>query len=144
MEENTAHPTGSAGFFSRIRSHALFRALLISAGTVSLALGLAGIFVPLLPTTPFLLLAAACYASSSPALSRWLLTNRWFGSYIRNYREGRGLTMRVKIISVLSLWATLAWSAFFIVPVVAGKIVLLAIGIGVTAHLLTRPTYRPA
>lgn len=123
--------------------HFLVRWLLILAGSISVALGIVGIFIPLLPTTPFLLLAAACYAGSSPALSRWLLTNRWFGSYIRNYREGRGLPVKVKLVSVLSLWLTIGYSAFFIVPVLAGKLALLAIGAGVTAHILTRPTYRP-
>jgi uncharacterized membrane protein YbaN (DUF454 family) len=143
LQETATNTRGRAGFLDRIRSHVVFRALLLSVGTISLALGLIGIFVPLLPTTPFLLLAAACYASSSPALSRWLMTNRWFGNYLRNYREGRGLTAKVKVISVLSLWLTLAWSAFFVVPVLAGKLALLAIGIGVSVHLLTRPTYRP-
>ena len=125
-----------------LRSHFLVRWLLILAGTISVALGIVGIFVPVLPTTPFLLLAAACYAGSSPAMYRWLLTNRWFGSYIRNYREGRGLPVKVKVVSVLSLWLTIGYSALFIVPVLIGKVALLAIGAGVTVHILTRPTYR--
>ncbi|WP_424358995.1 YbaN family protein [Methanocella sp. MCL-LM] len=125
------------------KPHFLVRWLLILAGTISVALGIVGIFVPLLPTTPFLLLAAACYAGSSPALSRWLLTNRWFGSYIRSYREGRGLPVKVKVVSVISLWLTIGYSALFIVPVFIGQVALVAVGAGVTVHILSRPTCRP-
>ena len=77
-----------------------------------MALGIVGIFLPLLPTTPFLLLAAACYVRSSPRLYRWLMTQRWTGEYIRDYREKRGLPLRTKILTVLILWATVGWSAF--------------------------------
>ncbi len=66
---------------------------LIVAGTICVCLGVAGIFLPLLPTTPFLLLAAVCYAGSSPRFYHWLMNNRWFGRYIKNYREGKGLTL---------------------------------------------------
>ena len=62
--------------------------LLIAAGTLCVVLGVIGMFIPVLPTTPFLLLAAVCYGRSSKRFYHWLLTNRWFGEYIRNYREG--------------------------------------------------------
>ena len=90
----------------------LIRPLLVVAGSISVALGIAGIFLPLLPTTPFLLLAAACYVRSSPRLYRWLMNHRWTGEYIRNYREKRGLPLRTKILLVLLLWATVFWSAY--------------------------------
>ena len=118
----------------------LKKVALIAVGTICVCLAVAGIFLPLLPTTPFLLLAAICYAGSSPRFYRWLMGNRWFGRYIKNYREGRGLTLTTKIISLSSLWITIGYSAYFIMPVLAGKCVLLAIAIGVTAHILTRPT----
>ena len=114
--------------------------LLIIMGTVCVGLGVAGIFLPLLPTTPFLLLAAACYAGSSEKFYRWLLHNRWFGRYIKNYREGKGLTLTTKILSLASLWVTIGFSAVFVVPVLAGKLALLAVAIGVTLHILSRPT----
>jgi hypothetical protein len=126
------------------RSHVVVRAALILAGTMSLLAGIAGIFIPLLPTTPFLLLAAACYAGSSPRLSKWLLGNRWFGSYIRNYREGRGMSMNAKAVSIFTLWLAIGYSAAFVMQATAGKIALLLIAAGVTAHILTRPTYRQA
>ena len=76
------------------------RWLLIAAGTVSILLGILGIILPLLPTTPFLLLAAASYARSSVKFYNWLINNRFFGSYIKNYREGKGIPLRVKVSAI--------------------------------------------
>jgi len=72
----------------------LKRKLLIIAGTISTAIGIIGIFVPILPTTPFLLLAAACYLRSSPRFYHWLVNNRFFGIYVRNYLQGRGMPLK--------------------------------------------------
>jgi uncharacterized membrane protein YbaN (DUF454 family) len=127
------------GEFITLFSH-LKKWFLITAGTICVVLAVAGIFLPLLPTTPFLLVAAVCYAGSSPRFYRWLLNNRWFGRYIKNYREGRGLTLTTKVISLLSLWVTIGYSAAFIMPWLAGKLVLLAIASGVTIHIMSRPT----
>jgi uncharacterized membrane protein YbaN (DUF454 family) len=122
--------------------HVTKKWLLIAAGTACVCLGVAGIFLPLLPTTPFLLLAAACYAGSSKKFYRWLISNRWFGDYIRNYREGRGLTAKVKLLSVLSLWATIGYSAGFIVQSYMIRVLLIGIAVAVSAHILSRPTFR--
>ncbi len=116
--------------------------LLIAAGTVCVSLGIIGIFLPVLPTTPFLLLAAACYAASSDKFYRWLIGNRWFGSYIRNYREGKGISIKVKVISVASLWITIGYSAGFIIHALMLKLVLIFIAVAVTIHILSRPTFR--
>ncbi len=70
------------------------------AGTISLGLGGLGVFLPILPTTPFLLLSAACYSMSSERMHHWMLSNRLFGSYIKNYQEGRGLPLRTKILTI--------------------------------------------
>ncbi|MFO7896234.1 MAG: YbaN family protein [Candidatus Cloacimonadales bacterium] len=112
------------------------RVLLIAGGSISVGLGVLGIFLPILPTTPFLLLAAFCYARSSEKFYIWLLTNRWFGEYIRNYREKRGVPLKVKIYTLLLLWITILSSAYFFVPVIWGKILLLMIAIGVSWHLI--------
>ncbi|OPY28710.1 MAG: hypothetical protein A4E28_01375 [Methanocella sp. PtaU1.Bin125] len=122
--------------------HTLKKWLLIAAGTLCVCLGITGIFLPLLPTTPFLLLAAACYAASSDRFYRWLINNRWFGRYIRNYREGRGLTLTAKILSVTMLWAAIGYSAGFVVQSVYARFALIAIAVAVTSHILSRPTYR--
>jgi uncharacterized membrane protein YbaN (DUF454 family) len=117
------------------------KGVLVTSGTLFVAIGVIGIFVPLLPTTVFFLLAAYCYARSSEKFYYWLLNNKWFGSYIRNYREKKGITLRVKVVSILVLWFTILYSAIFVVENIYVRIGLLVIAIGVTIHLLTIRTY---
>lgn len=121
----------------------LVRGLLIIGGTICLALGAVGIFMPILPTTPFLLVAAACYLRSSDKLHKWLLNNRWFGEYIRNYQEGRGIPMKTKILAITILWGTILFSAFYALnEILIAQIALIAIAVGVSAHLIRLPTLR--
>ncbi|MBM3157382.1 MAG: DUF454 domain-containing protein [Chloroflexi bacterium] len=120
----------------------LVRAALIVLGTLFLATGTVGIFLPLLPATPFFLLAAACYARSSKRFYDWLLYNRIFGSYIRNYREGKGIALRVKVITLALLWGTIIYSAFFVVDALYWQIILLVIAVGVTTHILKTRTLK--
>jgi hypothetical protein len=110
--------------------------LLIGAGTLSAGLGIIGIFVPILPTTPFLLLAAACYMRSSERFYQWLINNRILGVYVRNYIEGRGMPVRIKVFTILLLWLTIALTIAFAVQDVAIRIVLVCIAIGVTVHIV--------
>ena len=117
--------------------------LLKIAGTVFLIIGGVGIILPLLPTTPFLLLAAVCYARSSERWYNWLLYNRWFGSYIRNWHEGKGIPMRTKILSVVFLIMTIGYSAAFVVPFFIGKVALILIAVCVSVHILSFPTLEP-
>ena len=123
-------------------SKRLIRLVLISAGTVSLALGVIGIVLPVLPTTPFLLLAAACYARSSERFYSWLLGNRLFGKYIRNYRAGNGIPVKVKALSLAFLWAAILFSIAFVIQDILIKAVLIAIGVGVTAHIVSLKTLK--
>jgi len=125
-----------------IISNRFFRYLLIIAGTIFLGLGVIGIFLPILPTTPFLLLAAACYARSSKRFYDWLMNNKWFGAYIKNYREGRGVPLKVKVFTISLLWITILVSVFFVISDFWIKIVLIIIAIGVTIHILTIKTYK--
>jgi len=111
--------------------------LLILLGFFFVGLGIVGIFLPLLPTTPFLLLAAALFARSSPRFYRWLLNNRWLGSYIRNYREGRDIPLKAKILSITFLWIVILYSGFFVLKQWSLRLLLFLIACGVTAHLLT-------
>ncbi len=115
-------------------SSALKRYLLIATGTICLAIGIIGIFTPILPTTPFLLLAAACYARSSARFHRWLMNNRVFGSYIRNYTEGRGLPLKVKLFTIALLWATIGISIWVAANWIVTAI-LLVVAVGVTLHI---------
>ncbi len=115
----------------------LIRGILIIAGTFFVGLGVIGIIVPLLPTTPFLLLAAACYARSSKRFFNWLIKNRWFGNYIKNYRDGKGIPLKVMVVSISLLWLTIAFSAIFIVHNIYIRIILIIVAIGVTTHILS-------
>ena len=112
------------------------RRLLIGAGTLCTGLGIIGVFVPILPTTPFLLLAAACYMRSSERFYQWLINNRIFGAYVRNYIEGRGMPVRIKIFTILLLWLAIGLSITFGVQNTIIRIVLICIAIGVTAHIV--------
>jgi len=111
------------------------RGILIGAGTLSTGLGIIGIFVPILPTTPFLLLAAACYMRSSERFYRWLINDRIFGAYVRNYIEGKGMPVKIKMFTILLLWLTIALTIVFGVQNIVIKIVLICIAVGVTAHI---------
>jgi len=111
-------------------------------GTLFVMLGIIGIFLPLLPTTPFLLLAAFCYAKSSQRFYDWLMTNRWCGSYIKNYRERRGISLKIKILSISMLWITIAISAVFAVKLLTVRVVLFLIVAGVTWHILSFKTLK--
>ena len=91
------------------------RIFLIVVGSVSLVLGVMGIFVPMLPTTPFLLLSAAAWVKASPSLYEWLINHKVFGEYIRNFREHRAIPLRVKIISVSLVWLTIGYCIFAVV-----------------------------
>jgi uncharacterized membrane protein YbaN (DUF454 family) len=107
----------------------------VLSGVVLVAVGAAGIFVPLLPTTIFLILAAGCFARSSPGAYRWLTTNRVFGPLLRDYQEGGGATLRTKVGSIILLWVGLGLAVWLIGnPWVAAG--LLVIGIAVTVHLV--------
>ena len=88
------------------------KAVLVAAGSVCLALAVLGVFLPLLPTTPFLLLASACYVRSSERLHGWLMGNRWLGPYIRNFKERRGIPLRGRIVTVVLLWLPLLYSVY--------------------------------
>jgi uncharacterized membrane protein YbaN (DUF454 family) len=118
------------------------RGLLIVAGTICVGLGVLGIFLPLLPTTPFLLLAAACYGSSSRRFFRWLLNNKWFGSYLRDYHEKKGIPLRVKVWAVSLLWVTILFCAAIVVDNLLVRIALILIAGGVTIHVLRIRTLR--
>jgi len=122
----------------------LKKVIFIVAGTVSLGLGAVGVFLPILPTTPFLLLSAACYYKGSEHMHRWLLSNELFGSYIRNYKEGKGISQTTKILTLFLLWITICFSAFYMVRNFPIQVVLFAIAIAVTIHVITLPTFRKA
>ncbi len=122
----------------------LKKGFFVVAGSIFLALGCIGIVLPILPTTPFLLLSAACYYKGSERMHRWILNNRWFGSYIRNYKEGKGLSLKAKGFTLALLWILISYSALFIVNVLTIQAILFAIAVGVSLHIVTLPTFKQA
>jgi uncharacterized membrane protein YbaN (DUF454 family) len=117
------------------------RWLLWTAGSISLALGLIGVVLPGLPTTPFVLLAAACYAKASPRLHGWLINHRWMGPMIRDWETHRSLTRRTKTVAQVSMVVMVGLSAwgFRHQPVVLAVLLLAAlIGVWVVARIPTR------
>jgi len=121
----------------------LMRWSLLFAGTLSLGLGLFGIFVPVLPTTPLLLLAAACYARGSQRFYCWLINNRLFGAYIRSYREGQGLPVKVRVFTIIMLWLTIGLTIVIFTDDSWLRVLLLMIAGAVTVHVASlRPKNR--
>lgn len=118
------------------------RILLAILGSVSLALGIMGIFLPVLPTTPFLLLSAALYMRSSQRLYEWLMSHKHLGPYIKNFREHKALPLRVKIVSVTMVWATLLYCAFVVAKEWWMSVMFIAIATGVTIHILSYKTLK--
>lgn len=138
---SSSHATDSptADGAHRTVRHPLVRALLVSAGFVSVALGVVGIFLPLLPTTPFLLLAAACFARSSPRFYRWLTSHPRLGPWIRDYLDGRGIPLKAKCWAIGLLWSSIGFSAW-VVDILWVRLVLLACALLVTLYILRQPT----
>ncbi|MBN1999371.1 YbaN family protein [candidate division KSB1 bacterium] len=114
--------------------------LLVVAGVLFTGLGFIGIFIPLLPTTPFLLLAAACFMRSSRRLYVWLITHKIFGYFIYNYRHYHAITLKTKAGILVMLWLTLGYSFLFVVTHLFLRALLLIIGMGVTIHILSLKT----
>ena len=120
------------------------RFLLVAGGTVAVILGIVGVFVPLLPTTPFLLLAVFLYARSSTGLHNRLLENRWIGGYLRRYCEQRCMTRRHKVFALAFLWGALGFSAWLVVGPLWARLLLGVVAVGVTTHLLLIPSEKEA
>ena len=110
-------------------------------GIVSFALAVVGLFLPLLPTTPLLLLAAWCFVRSSPRLYAWLMDHPKFGPYIRNFRENKAIPLHVKVVSVTLIWLTIG---FCILAVVEehrwAQIVMFALATAISWHILSYKT----
>jgi uncharacterized membrane protein YbaN (DUF454 family) len=118
------------------------RGVYIIIGSLALALGALGLFLPLLPTTPFVILAAACYYRGSERLHAWILESRWFGEMIRNYQAGRGVTLGTKIKAVGLMWLTITVSATFYVDSLLARVLMYGVAIGVTIYLVRLPTLK--
>ncbi len=109
-------------------------------GWLSLILGIIGIFLPLLPTTPFLLLSASLFAKSSKKFYNWLINHKYLGCYIRQFIEDKSISLRTKIISISLVWISIGYSAICVVPLLPVKILLFIIAFAVSIHIASFKT----
>lgn len=116
------------------------KGLYVIIGTIALGIGIIGIYVPLVPTTPLVLLAAACYMRGSERLHNWILRTPWFGDVIKNYESGKGLRKSTKIKAISLMWVSILGSVFFVVDIIHAQIALIVISVAVTGYLLRLPT----
>ncbi len=114
----------------------------MALGGLFVAIGVLGIFLPLLPSIEFFLLASVCFARSSPAASRWLMTNRLFGQRLSDYRSGRGATVATKVTTFAALVLSMGATIVLLGPPVWVDALLVTIALGVTVHLLMLKTVR--
>ena len=115
--------------------------ILITLGFICIGLGAVGVALPVMPTTPFVLLAAFCFSASSEKFYNWLQQNRVFGPYIENYRTKQGISFLHKIASILFVWTGIAISILMVREVWV-CIVLMIVALGITIHLLMIKTKR--
>ncbi|MEH7885752.1 YbaN family protein [Bacillus sp. JJ1609] len=120
--------------------NAAVKAFLITIGTLSIGLGVIGIVVPLLPTTPLILLGAVCYVKSSETLYQKLIKNKWLGAYIKDFREKKGISRKNKILSLILMWLSIGGTVLFMdVSFLLGSI-LIIIAVTVSAYILSFDT----
>ncbi|MBF6623732.1 MAG: YbaN family protein [Pseudomonas stutzeri] len=120
----------------------LVRYLLLAVGWLSVALGFIGIFVPVLPTTPFLLLAAACFVRSSQRFYNWLVMHPRLGPWFRDYLDGNGIPLKGKVYAIGTMWLSIGISCW-LVPLVWARIGMLISATLVTLYILRLRTLPP-
>ena len=113
-----------------------YRYLYFISGVLLVAIGVIGIFLPILPTTIFLILASACFIKSSPRANEWLRNHKVLGMYIKNYQDKTGLTIKSKIFNITFLWIMISVSALFFTELLYIRLLLFTIAVGVTIHLV--------
>jgi len=140
LQEQLAQP--QQDFSAHVRKHAspVVRVALVLAGCVFVALGVAGIFLPVLPTAPFLLLAAACYARASHRFYNWLLNNRWFGPTILEWQRYRSIRHRTKLLAIGMMALSLTTSIVFFVEDGRLQIALALLGIALAVYMYRIPS----
>ena len=112
------------------------RTIFVIAGTIFLIIGFIGVVIPVLPTTPFLLLAAACYIRGSKRIHNWMINNSIFGDFVKNYMEKKGITIKQKVTTLIFLWLTITISIYYFIESFPIIILLFVIAIAVSVHIL--------
>lgn len=144
MKDETETPIEEYVPTNRAKKHSSkhVRFILVVIGTISLALGIIGIILPLLPTTPFLLLATACYARSSDRFYNGLMSNRVLGPPIKEWRDYRSVTKKTKFTSIIIVVISFGFTIGFVLDKELPRIILTVVAIGIIAILLLLPTRR--
>ncbi len=124
------------------RLHPALRYILLISGGVAVALAIVGMFLPVLPTVPFLLLALTCFARSSPRVYDWLLEHTHLGPLVRPYLQGGGLPRAARVKAIALLWGSIGATVLFLLEAPWLKAMLLAIALGVTLYLLRLPALK--
>ncbi|WP_051688065.1 YbaN family protein [Desulfofalx alkaliphila] len=114
--------------------------LLTLIGTLSLILGIIGIILPILPTTPFLLLSLYCYVRSSEKIYYFILNNKYLAPYVKDYISGKGIPLKAKKKAIFLIWLTIGFSIVFVVSNLFARIILLIIAVLVSIYIWTRST----
>lgn len=121
----------------------VIRAFWVTCGAISLVLGIIGIFLPLLPTTPFVLLAAACFARGSEKFHNWLITHERFGPLVRDWQAHHSIPFRAKCLALSMMWTSMSITAWLLRARPVSSLTLIAIGIAVTIWMVRLPTRPP-
>lgn len=116
--------------------------LYILFGTIFLIAGVAGIFLPLIPTTPFLLLTAALYFRGSDRLYQWIISHKILGPYIVNFRNNKAMPLRAKIWTLALMWGTMIYCIACLLPALFLKLLLTVVGISVTCYICSLKTLK--
>ncbi|MBK8002716.1 MAG: YbaN family protein [Gemmatimonadetes bacterium] len=142
MDSGIQPPDGKKDYSHELRlvQSGAVRFWLLAAGHLAVGLAVLGAFLPLLPTTPFLLLAAACYVRASARFYNWLLNTKTFGPMIINWRDHRSVALKHKVMAVVFIAVSIGSSVLFFIPHPAGKVVVGGLGVGWIAVLLRLPT----
>ena len=117
------------------------RLLFTILGTLFLGIGCIGLILPILPTTPFLILAAACYVRGSDRIYQWMMRNRLFGEFIKNYLEGKGIKSKQKVVTLAFLWIMILLTTVYMMEHLLLRILLFIIAFTVSIHILKLPTF---
>lgn len=124
----------------KVIQNPLLRQLVFGFGCFSVFLGVIGIFLPVMPTTPFLLLAAACFMRTSPKFYRWLVEHPKLGKYVLYYLNGKGIPLKAKVYALVTMWFTISVSAFILLDSQIVRIILPSIGLLVSIYIMRQPT----
>jgi hypothetical protein len=116
------------------------RTVLMGAGFLLVALGIIGVFTPVMPSIPFFIIASICFSKSSEKFHNMLLNNKWVGAHIKKYHENNGIELKTKVFFISLQWVGILFTSIFLVHNLFGRILMLIIAIGATIYVLSLKT----